>query len=72
MSGETIQWKKSSFSPPQSGDSVQVARDPENPGIILISESDESFGGGITRTDPEKFADFLKGAKAGEFDGFAS
>jgi hypothetical protein len=68
----TPQWKKSSYSPPQGNDSIEVAWDPESDdGVILIRESDPSFGGGIVRTDRKKLAAFVKGVKAGEFDTYA-
>ncbi|MEV7021884.1 DUF397 domain-containing protein [Kitasatospora sp. NPDC093558] len=55
-------WQKSSYS--GSNDECVEARSID--GLVEIRESDE--GDVIIRTTPLKFADFLQGAKAGEFD----
>ncbi|MFE2599815.1 DUF397 domain-containing protein [Streptomyces sp. NPDC059396] len=60
-----INWQKSSFSD-SGGQCVEVA---EHNGEILIRESDAPDT--ITTTSHAKFAAFLKGVKAGEFDHFA-
>ncbi|MFF3258722.1 DUF397 domain-containing protein [Streptomyces sp. NPDC002932] len=60
-----IRWQKSSFS--GGGEQcVEVARDAEQ---ILMRESDDP--GAVTTTSRAKFAAFIKGVKAGEFDHFA-
>ncbi|GAB7182750.1 DUF397 domain-containing protein [Kitasatospora sp. Ki12] len=55
-------WQKSSFSEAASN-CVEVRA---LAGAIELRESDE--GDVIVRTTHSKFADFLRGAKAGEFD----
>ncbi|MFF4382004.1 DUF397 domain-containing protein [Kitasatospora sp. NPDC001547] len=55
-------WKKSSYSGANS-DCVEV-RTVE--GAVELRESDDA--GVIVRTTPLRFAAFLQGAKAGEFD----
>ncbi|MFJ5118575.1 MULTISPECIES: DUF397 domain-containing protein [unclassified Kitasatospora] len=60
MSG--INWQKSSFS--GSGNDCVEVRTVD--GIVEIRESDTVEV--IVRTSPTKFAKFLQGAKAGEFD----
>ncbi|GAA2793504.1 DUF397 domain-containing protein [Kitasatospora sp. CM 4170] len=61
-----IEWQKSSFSG-SGGDCLEV-RNIE--GLVELRESDE--GDVIVRTTPLKFAKFLQGVKAGEFDRFAA
>ncbi|MCX4747772.1 DUF397 domain-containing protein [Kitasatospora sp. NBC_01287] len=58
-------WQKSSYSA-ANNQCVEV-RTAE--GLIELRESDD--GDVIVRTTPTKFAKFLQGAKAGEFDHFA-
>ncbi|MYZ39701.1 MULTISPECIES: DUF397 domain-containing protein [unclassified Streptomyces] len=60
-----IRWQKSSF----SGDGPQCVEVAEQGGEILIRESDAPNA--IATTDRAKFAAFIKGVKAGEFDHFA-
>ncbi|MEV7778072.1 DUF397 domain-containing protein [Kitasatospora sp. NPDC088351] len=55
-------WQKSSFSS-SAGECVEVRT---TDGAVEIRESDT--GEVIVRTSPTKFAKFLQGAKAGEFD----
>ncbi|MEV5201656.1 DUF397 domain-containing protein [Streptomyces sp. NPDC053720] len=60
-----IEWQKSSFS--GGGEQcVEVARQAED---ILVRESDDPSA--VTRTSRSKFAAFIQGVKAGEFDHFA-
>ncbi|MEE1844817.1 DUF397 domain-containing protein [Streptomyces sp. NPDC088190] len=60
-----IEWQKSSFS--GGGEQcVEVARQDEE---ILVRESDDPRA--VTRTSRSKFAAFIQGVKAGEFDHFA-
>lgn len=59
------QWRKSTKS--ASGNCVEVAR--QN-GQIFLRESDDPNH--FIVTSPAKFAAFLQGAKAGEFDEFAA
>ncbi|MFJ2871914.1 DUF397 domain-containing protein [Streptomyces sp. NPDC086993] len=60
-----IEWQKSSFS--GGGEQcVEVARQDEE---ILVRESDDPHA--VTRTSRSKFAAFIQGVKAGEFDHFA-
>ncbi|MEU8626903.1 DUF397 domain-containing protein [Streptomyces sp. NPDC048669] len=60
-----IRWQKSSFS--GGGEQcLEVAQDAEQ---ILMRESDDP--GAVTTTSRAKFAAFIKGVKAGEFDHFA-
>ncbi|MEU8698702.1 DUF397 domain-containing protein [Streptomyces sp. NPDC048680] len=60
-----IRWQKSSFS--GGGEQcVEVAQAAEQ---ILMRESDDP--GAVTTTSRAKFAAFIKGVKAGEFDHFA-
>lgn len=61
-----INWQKSSFSGNEAAQCVEVA---EHDGEILIRESDAPDT--ITTTSHAKFAAFIKGVKAGEFDHFA-
>ncbi|MFF1905107.1 DUF397 domain-containing protein [Kitasatospora sp. NPDC058218] len=56
------EWQKSSFSG-SGGDCVEVRT---VDGLVELRESDDS--GVIIRTTPTKFAAFLQGVKAGEFD----
>ncbi|MFJ3217002.1 DUF397 domain-containing protein [Kitasatospora sp. NPDC086801] len=58
------QWQKSSFS--SSSENCVEVRAVD--GAIELRESDE--GEVIVRTTAHKFAAFLQGAKAGEFDHF--
>ncbi|MFE3149429.1 DUF397 domain-containing protein [Streptomyces sp. NPDC059218] len=59
-----IEWQKSSFS--GGGEQcVEVARQAEE---ILVRESDDPRV--VTRTSRSKFAAFIQGVKAGEFDHF--
>ncbi|ARF82844.1 DUF397 domain-containing protein [Kitasatospora aureofaciens] len=55
-------WQKSSY----SGSSNACVEVRTANAAIELRESDESDV--IVRTTPHKFADFLQGAKAGEFD----
>jgi hypothetical protein len=55
-------WQKSSFSA-NHDDCVEVRT---VDGLVELRESDD--GGIIVRTTPVKFAKFLQGVKAGEFD----
>ncbi|MFJ9946264.1 DUF397 domain-containing protein [Kitasatospora sp. NPDC091207] len=56
------EWQKSSFSG-SGGDCVEVRT---VGGLVELRESDD--GDVIVRTTPTKFAAFLQGVKAGEFD----
>ncbi|MEU8923127.1 DUF397 domain-containing protein [Kitasatospora sp. NPDC048545] len=58
------EWQKSSY----SGSSNACVEVRTSDGLIELRESDE--GDVIVRTSPAKFAAFLRGAKAGEFDHF--
>ncbi|PYC76862.1 DUF397 domain-containing protein [Streptomyces tateyamensis] len=58
-------WQKSSYSA-NANECVEVRT---TDGLIELRESDE--GDIIVRTTPTKFAKFLQGVKAGEFDHFA-
>ncbi|MFJ2776287.1 DUF397 domain-containing protein [Kitasatospora sp. NPDC087315] len=58
-------WQKSSFS--SSGGECMEVRTAD--GVVEIRESDTAEV--IVRTSPTKFAKFLQGAKAGEFDHYA-
>ncbi|MFD7531451.1 DUF397 domain-containing protein [Streptomyces sp. NPDC059849] len=59
-----IEWQKSSFS--GGGEQcVEVSRQAEE---ILVRESDDPRV--VTRTSRSKFAAFIQGVKAGEFDHF--
>ncbi|WP_046507665.1 DUF397 domain-containing protein [Streptomyces odonnellii] len=60
-----INWQKSSFSD-EGPQCVEIA---ECDGEILMRESDDPNV--ITTTSRAKFAAFIKGVKAGEFDHFA-
>lgn len=62
---EALEWQKSSFSATQE-QCVEIA---ESAGQILMRESDDP--GTVTATSREKFAAFIQGVKAGEFDHFA-
>ncbi|MFF3007239.1 DUF397 domain-containing protein [Kitasatospora sp. NPDC057940] len=55
-------WQKSSY----SGSSNACLEVRAADGVVELRESDE--GEVIVRTTPTKFANFLQGAKAGEFD----
>ncbi|MCG6494743.1 DUF397 domain-containing protein [Kitasatospora sp. A2-31] len=59
-----IEWQKSSFSG-SGGDCVEVRN---AAGLIELRESDDAEV--IVRTTALKFAKFLQGVKAGEFDHF--
>ncbi|MEV7782051.1 DUF397 domain-containing protein [Kitasatospora sp. NPDC088351] len=59
-------WQKSSYSG-ANNDCVEVRT---IDGLVQLRESDT--GDIIVRTTPTKFAKFLQGAKAGEFDHHAS
>ncbi|MEV7772945.1 DUF397 domain-containing protein [Kitasatospora sp. NPDC086791] len=59
-------WQKSSYS--ASSDNCVEVRVTD--GLIELRESDE--GDVIVRTTAARFAVFLQGAKAGEFDHFAT
>ncbi|MGW0854439.1 DUF397 domain-containing protein [Streptomyces sp. NBC_00247] len=61
-----IEWQKSSFSGGGGEQCVEIA---EEAGQILMRESDDPSI--VTVTTPAKFAAFIKGVKAGEFDHFA-
>ncbi|MEV6425087.1 DUF397 domain-containing protein [Streptomyces sp. NPDC051662] len=65
MSAE-ISWQKSSF----SGEGPQCIEIAERDGAILMRESDDPNV--VTATSPTKFAAFIAGVKAGEFDHFAN
>jgi hypothetical protein len=58
----TSDWQKSSYSA-NHDDCVEVRT---TDGLIGLRESDDSDT--IVRTTPAKFAKFLQGIKAGEFD----
>ncbi|MCC9307966.1 DUF397 domain-containing protein [Kitasatospora sp. RB6PN24] len=58
-------WQKSSYS--AANDNCVEVRTAD--GLVELRESDE--GDVIVRTTPVKFAKFLQGVKAGEFDHFA-
>ncbi|MER7856427.1 MULTISPECIES: DUF397 domain-containing protein [unclassified Streptomyces] len=60
-----LEWQKSTFSSTQE----QCVEITEHAGQILMRESDEP--GTVAVTSREKFAAFIKGVKAGEFDHFA-
>lgn len=60
-----IEWQKSSFSGGGGEQCVEVARHAEE---ILMRESDDPRV--VTRTSRSKFAAFIQGVKAGEFDHF--
>ncbi|MER7672865.1 DUF397 domain-containing protein [Kitasatospora sp. NPDC096128] len=60
------EWQKSSY----SGASDNCVEVRETSGLVEIRESDD--GEVIVRTAPAKFATFLQGAKAGEFDHLAN
>ncbi|TQF03943.1 DUF397 domain-containing protein [Kitasatospora acidiphila] len=60
-------WQKSSFSASNNGNCVEVATG-EN-GAIVMRESDDPNV--IVTTDRAKWAAFIAGVKAGEFDHFA-
>ncbi|MEV8414777.1 DUF397 domain-containing protein [Streptomyces niveus] len=62
-----ITWQKSSFSGGGGEQCVEIA---ENNGDILMRESDDPNA--ITTTSREKFAAFIAGVKAGEFDHFTN
>ncbi|MFI6083772.1 DUF397 domain-containing protein [Streptomyces sp. NPDC051217] len=61
-----INWQKSSF----SGEGPQCVEIAEHNGDILVRESDDPDA--ITTTSRDKFAAFIAGVKAGEFDHFAN
>ncbi|MFF1905106.1 DUF397 domain-containing protein [Kitasatospora sp. NPDC058218] len=60
------EWQKSSFSG-SGGDCVEVRTVGD---LVELRESDS--GDVIVRTTPTKFAAFLQGVKAGEFDHFTA
>ncbi|MFJ2777918.1 DUF397 domain-containing protein [Kitasatospora sp. NPDC087315] len=60
------EWQKSSY----SGASNECVEVRTVNGLVELRESDS--GDIIVRTTPVKFATFLQGAKAGEFDHHAS
>lgn len=60
-----ITWQKSSFSGGGGEQCVEIA---EHNGDILMRESDDPNA--ITTTSRVKFAAFIAGVKAGEFDHF--
>ncbi|MEU3184693.1 DUF397 domain-containing protein [Streptomyces sp. NPDC006923] len=60
-----IKWQKSSFSGGGGEQCVEIA---EHNGAILMRESDDPNM--VTTTDRSKFAAFIAGVKAGEFDHF--
>ncbi|MFG3427173.1 DUF397 domain-containing protein [Streptomyces californicus] len=62
---EALEWQKSSFSASQD----QCVEITEKAGQILMRESDDP--GTVAVTSREKFAAFIQGVKAGEFDHFA-
>ncbi|KOU06058.1 MULTISPECIES: DUF397 domain-containing protein [Streptomyces] len=62
---EALEWQKSSF----SGTQEQCVEITESAGQILMRESDDP--GAVAVTSREKFAAFIQGVKAGEFDHFA-
>ncbi|MFJ9212503.1 DUF397 domain-containing protein [Streptomyces sp. NPDC102264] len=62
-----IQWQKSSFSGGGGEQCVEIA---EHDGVILMRESDAPNT--VTATSRTKFAAFIAGVKAGEFDHFAN
>ncbi|MFG3053777.1 DUF397 domain-containing protein [Kitasatospora sp. NPDC048239] len=59
-------WQKSSFS--SAGENCVEVRTAD--GLVEVRESDD--GDIIVRTTPAKFAAFVQGIKAGEFDHHAS
>ncbi|MEV8414776.1 DUF397 domain-containing protein [Streptomyces niveus] len=59
-------WQKSSF----SGEGPQCVEIAENNGDILMRESDDPNT--VTTTSRDKFAAFIAGVKAGEFDHFTN
>jgi hypothetical protein len=61
-----IEWQKSSFSGGGGEQCIEVA---QHAGEILVRESDDPRV--VTRTSRSKFAAFIQGVKAGEFDHFA-
>ncbi|THA28142.1 DUF397 domain-containing protein [Streptomyces sp. A0958] len=61
-----IEWQKSSFSGGGGEQCVEVA---QQAGQILMRESDDPDA--VTTTSRAKFAAFIEGVKAGEFDHFA-
>ncbi|MFE7569711.1 DUF397 domain-containing protein [Streptomyces sp. NPDC057539] len=63
MSAE-VSWQKSSF----SGEGPQCVEIAEQNGAILMRESDDPNV--VTATSRTKFAAFIAGVKAGEFDHF--
>ncbi|MEV8396205.1 MULTISPECIES: DUF397 domain-containing protein [unclassified Streptomyces] len=62
----SIKWQKSSFSE-GGAQCVEIA---EHNGAILMRESDDPNV--VTATTGTKFAAFIAGVKAGEFDHFTS
>lgn len=59
------QWRKSSFSGPNGGDCVEVARN--LPGIVAVRDSKNSAGPVLAFT-PEQWRAFTAGVTAGEFE----
>ncbi|MFF2957645.1 DUF397 domain-containing protein [Streptomyces sp. NPDC057963] len=60
-----IEWQKSSFSGGGGEQCIEVARHTDD---ILMRESDDPSV--VTTTSRAKFAAFIQGVKAGEFDRF--
>ncbi|WP_338484662.1 DUF397 domain-containing protein [Streptomyces sp. SCSIO 75703] len=61
-----LQWRKSSFSA-DTGSCIEVAEEGDR---IYLRESDDP--GQVVETTRRKMRAFLEGAKAGEFDRFAT
>ncbi|MEV8352559.1 DUF397 domain-containing protein [Streptomyces niveus] len=61
-----INWQKSSF----SGEGPQCVEIAAHNGDILMRESDDPNA--VTTTSRDKFAAFIAGVKAGEFDHFTN
>ncbi|MFG2173358.1 DUF397 domain-containing protein [Streptomyces niveus] len=62
-----ITWQKSSFSGGGGEQCVEIAT---HNGAILVRESDDPNT--VTTTSRDKFAAFIAGVKAGEFDHFTN
>lgn len=63
-----LAWRKSTFSGDDANrDCIEVAAAPE--GLVHFRESDAPDV--VAVTTPAKWGAFVKGVKAGEFDGFA-
>lgn len=65
MSG--YDWQKSTFSQGNNSNCVEIAAGED--GTIVMRESDDP--GVIVKTSRPKWAAFIEGVKAGEFDHFA-